>query len=382
VAESLGRVADRTVRARHFLPPCDVATMDGFAIRSVAFEPDGGPAPRTFRVVARSFPGDRRRRSPRVGRESAVEIFTGAPMPAGADAVVRSEECRCEGQRVTVDRPVARGRNVALRGEDFRPGRTIVRASSTIRPWHVAALVANDVRTIRVRCRPRIGLLSTGSEIEGSRPALRSGRTRDSAKPMLRSMLLELGAVPVDLGVAPDRAVAIRRRLRVGLVRCDALITTGGSSVGDRDVVPQAVDGLPGVHWVADRLRMRPGSSTRVAVVGRRPVFLLSGPPVAAFAGFVTLVEPFLRSLGATPPPSSPSVSAVLGERIAHARGVRELVRVRLSRTDGGPRVTVVERHGASRLSSLTGADGLLVLEEGRGDYRKGERVPIRPLGE
>jgi len=350
--------------------------MDGYAVRSASLASEGGGR-RRLRVTARSFPGDAR--APRVSLDpgSAVEIFTGAALPPGADAVVRSEDCRRVGRWVVLDRPVPAGRNVARRGEDFRPGRTIVRANGTVRPWHLAALVANEVATIRVHARPRVGLLSTGSELEDPHAALRPGRTRDSAKPLLRSMLLELGAVPIDLGVVPDREPSIRSRLREGLRKCDLVVTTGGTSVGARDRVPAAVGGLRGARWIAHRLCLRPGSSTRVATVARRPVFLLSGPPVAAFAAFLALVEPLLRDAGARPVPSRGTVSAVLAERVAHRHGVREMVRVRLFRRAGTPRAAVVERHGAARLSSLTGADGLLILEEGHGDYRKGARVPI-----
>jgi molybdenum cofactor synthesis domain-containing protein len=351
--------------------------MDGYAVRSASFTSDGSRR-RRLRVVARSFPGDAQRTPLDPG--SAVEIFTGAMLPPGANAVVRSEDCRRVGRWVMLDRPVPAGRNVARRGEDFRPGRTIVRASVSVRPWHLAALVANEVSTIRVRARPRVGLLSTGSELEDPRASVRAGRTRDSAKPLLRSMLLELGAVPIDLGIAPDREPSIRRRLQEGLRTCDVVVTTGGTSVGTRDRVPAAVEGLRGARWIAHRLRLRPGSSTRIAIVARRPVFLLSGPPVAAFAGFVALVEPVLRDTWGASVRSPGTVPAILAERVVHRRGMREMVRVRLLRREGVPRATVVERHGAARLSSLTGADGLLVLDERRGDYRKGERVPVVPL--
>ena len=378
VAEALGRVAARSVRARRFLPPTPVATMDGFAVRS-------GPRAareraRALRVVARSFPGTRSDRLPRVGAEDAVEIYTGAPLPPGANAVVRAEDCRRAGDRVTILRAVAAGRNVAPPGEDFRPGQTIVAEDSCLRPWHVAALVANEISRVRVRRPPRVALLSTGNEIEAGSGRLRPGRTRDSAKPLLRSMLLELGAEPVDLGIVPDRAGPIRRRALAALRTCDALITTGGSSIGARDRVPEAIGGLARVRWIAERLRLRPGSSTRVATVGRRPVFVLSGPPVAAYAGFVALVAPFLRALGGVERSVPPPVAAMLAEAIPHAPGVRELVRVRLSAARPVARASVVERHGAGRLSSLTGADGLLVLDERRGRYRKGERVDVTLL--
>jgi molybdenum cofactor synthesis domain-containing protein len=354
--------------------------MDGFAVRS---EPGAGgrsPSKVTLRLVGRSFPGDDLRRLPRVTKGTAVEILTGAALPPGADSIIRSEDCRRSGDKIRVRRAPIAGRDVARRGEDFRPGRTIAASGTPLRPWHIAAFLANEIPRVRVVSLPRVGVLSTGGELVAAGDPLRPGQVRDTTRPLVLALLAELGVPALDLGLVPDSNEAIRRAVRRGLTVCDILITTGGSSVGLSDLVPTAIRQAGRVRWVAARLRLRPGSTTGVAIVRNRPVFLLSGPPVAAFAGFMAIVEPFLRTWGGVPVPPGATVTATLDRRIPHSRGGRELARVRLVRSGRGHRASVTERHGAARLSSLTDASGILTLDEEHGDYRRGEVVQVLRL--
>jgi molybdopterin molybdotransferase len=380
VADALGRVPTSPLRARRVLPPSDLSMMDGFAVRAGAWRGRTSDAPREFRVVGRSFPGDDARRLPRVTSGTAVEVLTGAALPPGADAVLRLEDCRRTGDRLRTRIPASPGRDIARRGEDFRPGGAIVAAGVPLRPWHIAALVANEISRVRAVRLPRVGLLTTGDEVVGAGGSIRSGKVRDTTKPLLLGMLAELRVPTEDLGSVADRESALRRAVQRGVRSCDVLITIGGSSVGQRDLVPRAVRSIPGARWIARGVRLRPGSKSAVVLVGRRPVFLLSGPPVAAFAGFVGLVEPFLRDLLGAAVPERSSLTATLDRGIVHSRGVRELVRVRFEFRRGVPRAVVVDQHGASRISSLTEATALLVLEEGRGNYHKGETVRVLRL--
>ncbi|MGI0071898.1 MAG: molybdopterin molybdotransferase MoeA [Thermoplasmata archaeon] len=378
VADALGRVPVAAVLARRRLPARDQSMMDGYAVRCQPGEARANAATASRRLVGRSFPGDDGRRLPRVGTATAVEVLTGATMPPGSNAVVRLEACRRRADRIFPRAPVVPGRDIARAGEDFQRGQTVAGAGAPLRPWHLAALVANEVPRVRVVARPRVGVLSTGGEVIPAGHRAGPGRVRDTTKPLLRGLLEERGAQFVDLGHAPDRSKPIRGAVRAGLERCDVLLTIGGSSVGARDLVPSALAGMARIRWVAGRLKIRPGSATAVAVVRRRPIFVLSGPPVAAFAGFVSVVEPYLERRGwAT---GRASVSATLERGVAHSRPLRELVRVRLERRGGRLWARVGERRGSSRLSSLTESDGLLVLEEGCPDYPAGASVQVLRL--
>ncbi|HTW39255.1 MAG TPA: molybdopterin molybdotransferase MoeA [Thermoplasmata archaeon] len=380
VATARGRVVLSDIRARRTLPPYDRATMDGFALRASAGDRTDLLVRTAYRVVGRSSPGDDPRRVPPVRANTAVEVLTGAPVPRGANTVVRTEDCRRRPGRIELRRRPLVGRDIARRGEDFRPGEPLLTAGTRLRPWHIAALYANEVPSVRVARRIRVGFLRTGAEIVARGHRLRPGGVRDTSGPLVRTALEELGAEAVDLGTVSDDTRAIRRALVRALRRCDVVLTIGGSSVGRRDVVPRAVEALPKARMLARRVRVRPGSSTGVATVGSRPVFLLSGPPVATFCGFVSIVEPFLVAFGGGAVAPRPTVLARLTRSVPHAFPGRELLRVRLRRVRDRAVATPLDRGGASRLSSLTRADGLALLDEGHGKYRRGATVRVLRL--
>jgi molybdopterin molybdotransferase len=378
--DSLGRLTSRPVRARRALPPSDRSLMDGFAVRLGAKKAHRTGSAAGVRIVGRSIPGTDPRRLPPLRSDTAVEVLTGSPMPPGADAVLRIESSRRKGNRVWATDPILVGKDVARKGEDFRRGEPIVGAGVRIRPWHLAALLANDVPKLEVYARPCVGLLTTGSEVVGAGRTAPRTQVRDTTKPLLGGMLAELNVPSLDLGHVPDRKGLIRRAVQRGLDQCDVLITVGGSSVGRRDLVPRAVEEAGGTKWIAREVGLRPGGTAAVATVHGRPVFVLPGPPVAAFTAFLAIVEPFLRLHGDLPNPGPTAIAATLDQEIDHPRGIRELVRVRIKSIRGRNRVSVVARHGATRLSTLTQANGLLFLEERRGKYPAGEVVRVIPF--
>lgn len=354
--------------------------MDGFAIRIAASPRLGGRAELVRIVVGRSAPGSDPARLPKVDSRTAVEVLTGGPMPPGADAVLRLEVVERRGRRIRSRARAVPGRDIARRGEDFRRGQPLFPAGTRLRPWHLAALAANDVRAVPVCRRPVVGLLRTGGEFPpaGARP--RPVHVRDTTGPLLRAALEELGVEPLDLGSVPDLLPPLRRSLGRALRRCDAVLTVGGSSVGARDLVPRAVASLSGVRTIAEGIWLRPGSSTGVAVVRGRPIFLLSGPPVAAFAGYLALVEPFLGRWGGVRPRARSTVRARLASARPHDRRFDELVRVRLRARRSETWARPVASRGSSHLSSLSASDGLAVLARGRGAYRRGDVVTVWTL--
>jgi molybdopterin molybdotransferase len=356
--------------------------MDGFAIRVGLGKSRKSYLVSNRRVVGRSVPGDDPGHLPRVRNDTAVEVLTGSPLPPGADTVLRIESTRRDGKRIWATNPIAAGHDVARKGEDFRPGDSIVSSEVRLRPWHVAALLANGVRRVQVYVRPRSAVLTTGSEIVDAKRRARSKGIRDTTKPLILGLLTELGLPSLDLGQAPDSEVSIREGVLRGLERCDLVITIGGSSMGRRDLVPRALSKLEGSKWIARHFRLRPGSTASVAMVRGRPVFALPGPPVAAFSAFLAIVEPFLRSYGDVANRGAKPISAILEHGIPHRRGVRELIRVKVERGHRTHRVVAMVRHGAALLSSLTDADGLLFLDERRGNYAAGEIVVVVPFGE
>jgi molybdopterin molybdotransferase len=203
---------------------------------------------------------------------------------------------------------------------------------------------------------------------------------RDTTKPLLLGLLAELGVEATDLGVVRDDTNAIQVAIRRGLQRCEMLLTIGGSSVGGRDFVAAAVGSLAEARVVVRGVRLRPGSTTSAAVVRGQAVFLLPGPPLAAAAGFLTVVEPFLRThLGPGLPDRTPRY-ARLSRGVSHALGRTELVLVRTSGVGGTIVASPVDRGGSAWLSSIADADGFLYLHPRRHGYRAGARVEVFPL--
>lgn len=376
--EALGRYAAEDVKCPQDLPGFDRAAVDGFAIHA---EDSFGASPTNpieLRVVGRVEAGASPDTVPTISRGEAVLIFTGAPLPRGADAVLMAEHCTQLGEVVQVRRQVRPTENVSRRGEDYMAGETIIRRGTRLKPWHIAALASTGRSRVRVLRRLRVGILSTGSELvePGQSPA--PGQVVNSSKPMLICLAIQEGCEPVDLGTLPDDIDLIRSRLSEGLGRCDTIITTGGSSVGEKDLVPEAVSGLPGARFIAHGIRMRPGRPTGVAIAAQKPIFLLSGFPVAALAGFDALVRPTIHYLRGTRPEPQATVRGVLSRRVSNHAGTRSYLRVRVLATPDGCLVEPLMLTGSGLLSTLTKANGLLVMDEATEGYDEGQVVEVQ----
>jgi molybdopterin molybdotransferase len=381
-----GRILAETVKSDQNIPPFDKAAMDGYAVR-VEGDSDVDPEKLgALKVIGKAFAGAIPGDLPSLSKGKAVEVMTGSPMPRGGNAVIMKEESSRKGESVVFRAAVMRLQNVARKGEDYKKGDVVVAAGSLLRPWHLAALAAAGRSKVLVRRLLRVGILSTGSELVevGEKPA--PGKMVNSNKPMLRSLVEEKGCEPLDLGIAADEEKQIRRALEKGLSTCDVIVTTGGSSVGERDLVPSTIATFPGHSFLVPGVAMRPGSATKVAKVGSKPIFILSGYPVAAYAGFEALVFPllnFLRGIEADP---VSTVGARLSKRITNRLGSRAFVRVVVTRVGDGYSASPLQVKGSGLISTLLGANGVLILDEKTSSREAGDEVMVRlvarPLNE
>lgn len=377
--DSLGRYAGRDIVAQFDIPPFDRSAVDGFAVK--AFDTYGASEnnPLELRLVGRVIAGDSIDRIPEIKRGEAVKIFTGAPLPRGADAVVMAEHAIEERDRVLILRPVAPYQNVSRRGEDFRVGETIVRRGSKIRPWHIAALAAQNITRIPVFRRLRVGVLSTGSEIvePGERFDPESGKIINSSKPLLISLIRETGCEAIDLGTVPDNTDIIRDRILQGVDNTDLLITTGGSSVGEQDLVPEVIRDIEGSQIVFHGVRIRPGRPIGLAIVKNKPVFILSGYPVAVLVGFQFFIRPYILSLYRAREEPQPMVRGRVVRRISNPHSTRSFVRVRVTKRDNEILVEPLAITGSGVLSTLTEANGILVIPEDLEGFDEGDYVDV-----
>ena len=374
LGEAGGRVLAQRVVAPRDNPPFHRAAMDGFAVRASSTFGASQSSPRYLRVVGRARAGEGWRG--KVGEGEAVRITTGAPLPEGADAVVMLEHVNELGEEIEVVKPVPPGKNVSLRGEDYRKGEVLIPEGTRIGARELAVISSLGMGRVKVRAPPRVGIVTTGDEVAEPGEPLGEGMVYDASSHALAHLCREEGAEAHRLGRAEDSRRALREVLARG-AEMDVLLITGASSVGEHDLVPEVVRELGSirVHGVA----MRPGEPTGFGRVGRALVFMLPGYPVATLFGFEAFVRPALQLMqGAQPRCPYPVVEAVLVRKIASELGRRDFVRVRLREGEEGYEAEPVRVSGSGILSSMLRAHGFTVVPENTEGVEKGERIPVR----
>uniref|UniRef100_A0A831U040 Molybdopterin molybdenumtransferase n=1 Tax=Geobacter metallireducens TaxID=28232 RepID=A0A831U040_GEOME len=352
LVDCLGRIAAQDQIAPWDVPPADNSAMDGFAFSHALLTGN-------VLKVTGILPAGESRDIP-VPAGEAVRIMTGAPLPPGCDTVVPLEDVTEEGETIRLAAPVKAGSHVRRRGEDIRAGEVVIPAGSLLRPQEIGMLAAMGKMAVPVFRAARVAILSTGDELlePGMPPA--PGKIINSNSYSLAAQVLDAGAEPVMLGIAPDERSATLEKIRLGL-QADFLVTTGGVSVGDRDYVKDAIEELGGeiLFW---KVNMKPGKPVAFAVVGGKPVFALPGNPVAAMVAFEQFVRPALLKAMGHRRILRPVVKATLLEGVEN-RGKRpHLVRGLVELRSGRYRVRTTGSQSSGRLASLTGGNGLIVL--------------------
>ena len=377
VEEAAGRVCAEELKALVDVPPFDRSAVDGYAVRYLDVLSVSESSPVELRVVGVSKTGSRPDTLPEVKSGEAVEIYTGAPMPRGADSVVMVEYTKREGDRLWVYRPVAYMQNVSRRGEDFSAGEPVVSVGVKLRPWHIGALASLGITSVKVYRRPIAAVASTGSELKPLGSKISPGEVIDSTRPMIKAFLRSLGCDVLDLGILEDDPTVISEAVSKGLKHSDLMVLTGGTSLGLKDATPDALSMVEGSRLIFHGVRMRPGKPTGAYLVNGKPVFMLSGFPVAAFVGFMVFVEPAVRSMMRCKPDPQPIVKAYVTRRVAKPPGVRAYVRVRVYPRDGVLYAEPLRLTGSGIISTLTRGNGLLILREEVEGVEEGEEVEV-----
>lgn len=381
LAHSLGLVLPYDVTAREPLPPFPASVVDGYA------------------VVAADGPG----RYPLVGEVTAghlpdlvlhagqvAYITTGAPLPAGADAVVMVEDTEQQDGVVSIRVGVRPGDNVRPVGMDVTAGQVVLAAGTRLGPAEVGLLATVGCATVEVFPRPRVAILSTGDEVVDPQETPGPGQIRDSNRAMLRSAVVAAGGDVLDLGIASDQAADIEARLRRGLAEADILLSTGGVSMGELDLIKPLLERLGQVHF--GRVRLKPGKPCTFATVEvagrRRLVFGLPGNPVSGLVTFYLLVAPALRRLAGWPDPHLRRIQACLAQPLPLDPARPEYHRATATWDDtlndgrGGYLAVSTGRQASSRLLSMRSANVLLELPQAEGTLPAGSAVHALIIGE
>jgi molybdopterin molybdotransferase len=373
IVEGLGRVLAEDVAARRTQPPFAVSAMDGYAVRAE----DLTMVPVELHIVAEvpagaGFGGH-------VGAGEAARIFTGAPLPEGTDTIVIQEDAARERDRVRVLQGAPRGRYVRREGLDFGEGDVLLRTGRRLTARDIGLLAAMNRPWLSVHRRPRIGILSTGDEIVMPGDPIGPHQIVSSNSLALAAFVTACGGIPVSVGNAPDDPEALRR-IAAATSGVDLLVTTGGASVGEHDLVRDALatDGLELDFW---QIAMRPGKPLMVGRYRGTPMLGLPGNPVSTLVCALLFLKPALDRLSGAVPPAEAARTARLGVQLARNDGRQDYLRSRLARaTDGVIEVYPFEVQDSSMMRLLAGADCLVVRPPNAPALPAGETVPIVPF--
>jgi molybdopterin molybdotransferase len=368
--EALGCVTSVPLTADAAVPPFANTAMDGFAVQAAST----GPGAR-LRIVG-TLPAGRDPEGLRVGPGEAVRIMTGAPIPAGADAVVMVELTTVEGDDVVVERAVPVGNHVRPAGEDLAPGQEVFPAFTVLTAGHLGVLASLGLRRVPVFPRARVGVLSTGDELVDGPDELRPGQIRDSNRHTLLALLRDAGCEPVDLGLVRDDLDAVRAAVVGALESCDALVTSGGVSMGDFDEVKKVLVELGAGDDAWMQVAIKPAKPLAFAVVGDKPVFGLPGNPASSMVSFELFARPALRSMMGNPEPKRERILAVADEPLRRSPdGKLHLVRVVATwgAEDGRLHVRSSGGQGSNLLRSMALANALAFVPDGDGIEAGGE---------
>ncbi len=371
---ALGRVLAEDIRANRNQPPFDVSAMDGYALRSA----DLARAPAVLTLVEEIKAGD----SPKVALQpgQCARIMTGAPIPPGADAVIRVEDTReLSATQVEIEKAVSAGNDIRPMGEGMRDGQVVLTAGTEITPGVMGVLATVKCARMAVYRRPSVAILATGDELEGLDEPVDPHKIPNSNSYALMAQAQALGIEPVLLGIARDDPDELAEHLRLGL-EYDVLLVTGGSSVGVHDYVRPTLEKL-GVEMHFWRVEMRPGHPVAFGTTDRGVVFGLPGNPVSSMVCFEQLVIPALRRMMGNKKLFRRTLQARLARAVKIRPGRTDFIRVRLERDPaGGYLAHSTGNQSSGALLSMAQADALLIVPATSTGIAEGETAVVQLL--
>jgi molybdopterin molybdotransferase len=368
--KSLGLVLAEDVIAQEDIPPFANSAMDGFALLSQDSQPRGGQPPR-LRVtggVAAGYVADHA-----VEPGTAMRIMTGAPVPPGADAVIQVELTRSdspESEWVEIQQAVEPGNNIRPAGEDMHRGQTVLFRGTEIGPWEIGVLATLGWASVPVIRRPRVAVLGTGDEVIDVDEPLRPGKIRNSNSYLLEAAVQQAGAEPQRLGVARDTVESLREKFTEA-IRCDLIITSGGVSVGEFDLVKNIMTEQGEIHFW--RINMRPGKPVAFGHIGGVPLLGLPGNPVSAAVTFELFGRPVIRKMSGHTHLARPQVNVIVEDGVSDLAMRRHYVRARVEWRDGRFIAHTTGNQGSNIMTSLLNANALVIVPEGGIEVHPGD---------
>ena len=368
LVDANSRAAAADVLSTRDVPPFSRAGMDGFAVRAEDTFGASRYEPKTLRVIDKVYTGQVPTKSLEAG--TAIEIATGAPMPAGADAVVMVEETDKAGDDVRVLTPVYPRQNVGRQGADIVVGQKVIARGDILNPSRIGALAALGVGDVAVYARPAIAILSTGNEIADPGEELKPGQIYDINKFTLSTIIQEHGGVPTPFATAQDTIEALERAIDA-CASCDVLVFSGGSSVGERDLILDVITrkGEIVFHGIA----VKPGKPTVFGTINGKPVFGMPGYPTSCLSNAYMLLVPALRSMARLAPRHTATIALPLGQRIVSTTGRHQFYTVKVVDGQAMPAFKA-----SGDITSMSQADGYIEIPAQTDIVEKGETVDVK----
>lgn len=369
--DSLGRICAQDIYSIMNQPPFPRSPLDGYAVRSVDVQGASRENPVKLNVIERVCAGMCPQKE--VGPKEAVRIMTGAPIPEGADGIIMQEQTDEGDQVVEIYQPVKAYGNYCLQGEDVEKGVLLFEKGTQIRHMHVGIMASQGIEDVQVYSVPRIGVMATGDELMPVGCALMPGKIYDSNGPLLSARVMELGMEAVRMDSFGDDTERLADAVMESLGQCDALITSGGVSVGVRDCMPLVAEHL-GAEVLFHGIDAKPGSPIMVMLIGNKPVFCLSGNPFAAAATFEVLVRPVLEVMRGRLGWRPGRIQGILETAFPKPSSTRRFIRGRM---DNGKVWLPEGRHSSGMLVSLSQCNCLVDIPAGNGGMKAGEAVDV-----
>jgi len=368
LVDANGRAAAGNVTSSRDVPPFSRAGMDGYAVRAEDTFGANRYEPKTLRVIEKVYTGQVPTRTLDAG--TAVEIATGAPMPGGADAVVMVEETEKAGEEVRVLTPVYPRQNVGRQGADIIVGQTVISRGEVLNPSRIGALAALGVADVEVFAKPTVAILSTGNEIADPGQELKPGQIYDINKFTLSTIIAEHGGVPMPFATAQDTIEALEGAIDA-CSACDVLVFSGGSSVGERDLILDVI-GRKG-EIVFHGIAVKPGKPTVFGTINGRPMFGMPGYPTSCLSNAYMLLVPALRAMARLKPRHLATVSLPVGQRIVSTTGRHQFYTVRIVDGQAMPAFKA-----SGDITSMSQADGYIEIPAQTDIVEKGEVVEVK----
>ena len=370
------RVLAKDVKAPMNVPPFNRATVDGYAVKAANTFGADEEHPITLKLLGHVAVG----KTPQIVVEEKMTlgIVTGAPLPLGADSVVMREYTIQKNNLVSIYHPVSKGENMMEAGSDIRKGETVIKKKQTLSPRDIGVLAALGFSRIDVYKRPRVAVISTGTEIVEPGESLPPAKIYDINAHTISAAVQECGGQPLNFGIIPDEIDELKTVLKEALNSADIVITSGGVSVGPMDVVPKVLNmlGEPGV--IISGIAVKPGKPTTIAIVDGKPIFSLPGHPTSSLLIFYILIRSIILKMAGKGQETPFTLRATTVEKMFQAKGRRTFVMVNLIRNNSGKLFAQPVPLGMSgAITTLSKADGFVIIPERRQFINAGEEVTV-----